>query len=183
MNETTTRRVVTGHTEAGLSTIVADGPSARIFDDLGQAGLIFEEIWHTTQTPALIDPVQTEADEPKLLLSPPPNGVRIRVLEIPPETDETDDADIDAVFEKVGAADAQVASTRHRSFHRTETIDFGIVMSGEVELLLDEGETTVRAGDIVVQRGTNHGWANRTDTPCRIAFVLIDGLFTGGLAP
>ena len=88
---------------------------------------------------------------------------------------------MDAVFENIGAADAKVDSDRHRSFHRTETIDFGIVLSGEIVLLLDEGETTVRQGDIVVQRGTNHGWANRTDQPCRIAFILIDGRCTDGL--
>jgi uncharacterized cupin superfamily protein len=66
--------------------------------------------------------------------------------------------------------------------HRTETIDYGIVLEGEVVLIVDEGETTVRAGDIVVQRGTNHGWANRTERNCRIAFVLIDGRFEGDLA-
>jgi uncharacterized cupin superfamily protein len=61
--------------------------------------------------------------------------------------------------------------------HRTETIDYGIVIEGEIVLILDEGETTVRAGEIVIQRGTNHGWANRTDRNCRIVFILIDGEF------
>ena len=61
--------------------------------------------------------------------------------------------------------------------HRTETIDYGIVLEGEITLIMDEGETVVRAGDIVIQRGTNHGWANRSDRNCRIAFILIDGQF------
>jgi uncharacterized cupin superfamily protein len=61
--------------------------------------------------------------------------------------------------------------------HRTETIDYGIVLDGEIVLIMDEGETTVRAGDIVIQRGTNHGWANRSNRPCRVCFVLIDGKF------
>lgn len=61
--------------------------------------------------------------------------------------------------------------------HRTETIDYGIVLEGEIVLIMDEGETTVRAGDIVIQRGTNHGWSNRSDRNCRIAFILIDGAF------
>ncbi|MGH8035279.1 MAG: cupin domain-containing protein, partial [Lysobacterales bacterium] len=65
--------------------------------------------------------------------------------------------------------------------HRTETVDYGIVLEGELVLIVDEGETTVRAGDIVVQRGTNHAWANRSDRPCRIAFILIDGVFASGL--
>ena len=61
--------------------------------------------------------------------------------------------------------------------HRTETIDYGIVLEGEIVLIMDEGETVVRAGDVVIQRGTNHGWANRSDQICRIAFILIDGAF------
>ena len=65
--------------------------------------------------------------------------------------------------------------------HRTETIDYGIVLEGELVLIMDEGETTVRAGDIVVQRGTNHGWANRSRANCRICFVLIDGAFDEAL--
>ena len=66
--------------------------------------------------------------------------------------------------------------------HKTETIDYGIVLEGELVLIMDVGETTVRAGDIVIQRGTNHGWANRSDKPCRIAFILIDGKFSDELA-
>lgn len=172
------RRVVTGHDADGRAIIVADGPPARIFDDLGEEGLVFQEIWHTTETPASIDRDRREADEAGLVLAPPRNGVRIRVLDVPPEAEG---ADMDAVFENIGAADAKVASDRHRSFHRTETVDFGIVLSGEIVLIMDEGETTVHSGEIVVQRGTNHGWVNRTDQPCRIAFILIDGQYTDGL--
>ncbi len=66
--------------------------------------------------------------------------------------------------------------------HRTETVDYGIVLEGEITLILDREERTVRAGDIVVQCGTNHGWANRSGAPCRVAFVLIDGTFDADLA-
>lgn len=172
------RRVVTGHDDANRAIIVADGPSSRVFDDLGEEGLVFHEIWHTTETPALIDRDTREADEPALSLAPPRQGVRIRVLDIPPDADG---ADMETVFDNIGAPDARVVSDRHRSFHRTETVDFGIVLCGEIVLLMDEGETTVRQGDIVIQRGTNHGWANRSGEPCRIAFVLIDGQYTDGL--
>jgi uncharacterized cupin superfamily protein len=85
----------------------------------------------------------------------------------------------------VGAADAAShtgAGSRHAHMHRTETIDYGIVLEGEIVLIMDEGETTVRAGDIVIQRGTNHGWANRSGKTCRIAFILIDGRFAPDLA-
>ena len=67
--------------------------------------------------------------------------------------------------------------SRHAFMHRTETVDYGIVLDGELVLIMDLGETIVRAGDIVIQRGTNHGWANRSDRNCRIAFILIDGKF------
>jgi uncharacterized cupin superfamily protein len=65
--------------------------------------------------------------------------------------------------------------------HRTESVDYGIVLEGEITLIVDKGETVVRAGDIVIQRGTNHAWANRSGKNCRIAFILIDGQFAGGL--
>ncbi len=67
--------------------------------------------------------------------------------------------------------------------HRTETIDYGIVLEGELTLVLDRGETTVRAGDIVVQQGTNHAWANRSGQRCRVAFVLVDARFGDCLQP
>jgi mannose-6-phosphate isomerase-like protein (cupin superfamily) len=172
------RRIVTGHDAEGTAIIVADGPPARVFDDLGEEGLVFHEVWHTSETPALIDRDRREADEDSLVLAPPANGVRIRVLDIPPEAEG---ADMDAVFENIGASDAKLESERHRSFHRTETIDFGIVLSGEIVLLMDEGETTVHPGEIVIQRGTNHGWMNRSNQPCRVAFILIDGQYTDGL--
>ena len=89
-------------------------------------------------------------------------------------------------FAEVGAGHASShggAGTRHAHMHRTETIDYGIVLEGEIVLILDEEETVCRQGDIVIQRGTNHGWANRSDRNCRIAFILIDGEFVDGLAP
>lgn len=173
------RRVVTGHNASNESIIVSDGPSGRIFDNLGQEGLVFQEIWNTRETPALINRDQREADEESLVLAPPPGGVRIRVLDIPPDSP---DENLDIVFDNIGAAHEKLDSERHPTWHRTETIDFGIVLSGEIVLLLDDGETTVGPGEIVVQRGTGHGWANRTDKPCRIVFVLIDGQFDDGLA-
>ena len=85
-----------------------------------------------------------------------------------------------AAFTEIGAADASshdAVQPRHAFMHRTETVDYGIVLEGEIMLILDESETLVRAGDIVIQRGTNHGWANRSGRNCRIAFILIDGAF------
>jgi uncharacterized cupin superfamily protein len=66
--------------------------------------------------------------------------------------------------------------------HRTETIDYGILISGELWLIVDEGETKLNVGDVVIQRGTNHAWANRSNKVARMAFILLDGKFDEGIA-
>jgi mannose-6-phosphate isomerase-like protein (cupin superfamily) len=181
------RRVVTGHDRAGNAIIQSDGPPGRI-QVVGDNGPTFYEIWNTREAPASIDRDGTEPAEARLTLTPPRHGTRIRVLDIPPETPE-EMAKVDAqtarrLFAEIGAASASThggSQTRHPYMHRTESIDYGIVLEGEITLIVDEGETTVRAGDIVVQRGTNHGWANRSGRNCRIAFILVDGVFADGL--
>jgi mannose-6-phosphate isomerase-like protein (cupin superfamily) len=180
------RRVVTGHDAAGRAIIQSDGPPERV-KVLSGHGPTFFEVWNTRNTPATIDRASGEPPEPGVILAPPRNGTRIRVLDIPPEGEglqQLDAARAREHFAEIGAADASTnaaGTARHPHMHRTETIDYGIVLEGEITLLVDEGETTVRAGDIVVQRGTNHGWANRSGQNCRIAFILIDGRFTDGL--
>lgn len=179
------RRIVTGHSPDGAAIIQEDGAAPRMQQIGGAIGPMFHEIWNTRATPAPIDPASGEPHEEGIVLAPPQNGTRIRVLDIPPEGDtlaELTEEERVAHFAEIGAGDAVAKSDRHAFMHRTETIDYGIVLEGEVVLIMDEGETTVRAGDIVIQRGTNHGWANRSNANCRIAFVLIDGAFTGGLA-
>jgi quercetin dioxygenase-like cupin family protein len=180
------RRIVTGHDEKGRSVIHSDAPPSRVQRVGGETGPTFFEVWNTRETPALIDRHSGEPPESGLVLAPPKNGTRIRVLDIPPETEETlrvDEAEARAHFESIGAGAASTyqAGASHPFMHRTETIDYGIVLEGELVLILDRGETTVRAGDIVVQRGTNHAWANRSGRNCRIAFILIDGQFVDGL--
>lgn len=180
------RRVVTGHDDSGRGIIQSDAAPTRVKVMSGN-GPTFYEIWNTREMPARIDRKSTEPLEENITLAPPKNGTRIRVLDIPPETDEMDRIDAAMArkhFAEIGAAEASTntgASSRHPHMHRTETVDYGIVLEGEVTLLVDEGEATVRAGDIVIQRGTNHGWANRSGSNCRIAFILIDGKFTDGL--
>jgi len=181
------RRIVTGHDAEGRAVIQEDAPPPRV-QRIGDAhGPIFYEVWNTVATPAPIDRASGEPAESGILLSPPKNGTRIRVLDIPPEDDSfaamTPEERV-AHFAEVGAADAAAdggTNSRHAFMHRTETIDYGIVLEGEIVLIMDEGETLVRAGDIVIQRGTNHGWANRSASNCRIAFILIDGRFEDGL--
>ena len=187
MNEAPVRRIVTGHDDQGRAVFLEDAAVPRVQRIGGPHGPLFFEVWNTTDTPAPLDPASGEPPETGIQLAPPRNGTRIRVLDIPP-----DDARLEALtpeeakahFAEVGAADASSHSgsgSKHAFMHRTETIDYGIVLEGELTLILDVGETVVRAGDIVIQRGTNHGWANRSGKHCRIAFILIDGHYTGGL--
>src|SRR5271168_4704025 len=174
------RRIVTGHNAAGRAIIQSDGVPDRV-QVLSRAGPTFFEIWNTRESPARIDRNSGAPAEDKLTLAPPAGGSRIRVLDIPPESAEF--ATIDAAtarkhFAEIGAPDVLTADhgpSRHPYMHRTQTIDYGIVLQGEITLIVDQGETLVRAGDIVVQRGTNHGWANRSGKNCRIAFILLDG--------
>jgi mannose-6-phosphate isomerase-like protein (cupin superfamily) len=184
MTQAPFRRIVTGHDADGNAIIQEDGPPPRAARIGGEHGPMFYEVWNTQETPARIDRASGEPPEEGIQLAPPANGTRIRVLDIPPEGDWVEGMsaeDIKAHFAEVGAADAPAAGSRHALMHRTETVDYGIVLEGEITLVMDIGETVVRAGDIVIQRGTNHGWANRSGHNCRIAFVLIDGQYEDGL--
>ncbi|MEI9810258.1 MAG: cupin domain-containing protein [Bacteroidota bacterium] len=125
----------------------------------------------------------TEGNEKGLVLPPPKGGTRIRVIEFPPEGEEIrklTGADASAKFKSMGGAGASTANedAPHPLMHRTKTVDYGIVLEGEITLVLDQEETTIYPGDIVVQNGTNHAWANRSDKICRMVFILIDGELT-----
>ena len=179
------RRVVTGHDRAGRSVIQEDGAPARVVTLGGESGTTFHELWNTRSTPAPIDRASGEPAEAGIALLPPEGGTRIRILDIPPD-DGTVAAlpreAVQALFEAIGAGHALAEDPPHPLMHRTETVDYGIVLEGELILIVDEGETIVRPGDIVVQRGTSHAWANRSDRNARIAFVLVDGAFEEDLA-
>lgn len=181
------RRIVTGHDAQGNAIIQEDGPPPRVQRIGGEIGPMFYEVWNTRETPAQIDRASGEPSEEGIKLAPPQNGTRIRVLDIPPEdtrmaTLTPEEAAAHFAEVGAGAASSHSAGSRHAMMHRTQTVDYGIVLEGELVLIVDDGETVVRAGDIVVQRGTNHGWANRSGRNCRIAFILIDGAYIDGLA-
>ncbi len=180
------RRVVTGHDSSGRAIVLSDAPPPRVLTNAAQPGLAFHEIWNTRTTPA---PISAQEDEPTWLhdgTAPPRNGTVIRIVDIPPEGDGAPDLDSDAasaVLASVGL-DAPGAKPhgRHPLMHRTRSIDYGIVLEGEIVLMLDDDDVVLRAGDIVVQRGTIHAWNNRSDAICRIAFILVDGVFDPALS-
>ena len=178
------RRVVTGHDKNGKSIVVSDGFAPAVRTSPARPGHYSTEIWKTEGAPA---PVGNEPDPttgPRQL-KPPKHGTVIRVSEMPPDSVALRNFDADAVkqhFKNFGQADASTYKEgAHPLMHRTETIDYGILLSGELTLVLDDSEVTLHPGDMIVQRGTNHAWSNRTDQPCIIAFILVDGEFGPGL--
>ena len=168
------RRVVTGHDKNGKSIVVLDGPPARsIGEDVG--GLF--ELWNTdgniinTQ-----DNIYRSDDE--IILSPPSNGSKFRYFQINPTPegipmDIMQDIAADA-FEKIGAAHHRIDTTKHPAMHKTETIDYIILLKGDVTLILDQEEVDIKPFDVVVQRGTNHAWVNNGSDPALLIAVLID---------
>ncbi len=150
---TAPRRIVTGHDASGRSVVVSDAPTPKTLD-IGTA--FFHELWATTAVPAPLDASEPEPTTRPLRTGPDAGGVVARFTEMSP-----------------GAA---------APMHRTESLDNGIVLDGETWLVLDDGsETRMTAGDVVVQRGTNHSWENRSDAVVRMAFVMIGATITDGV--
>lgn len=144
------RRVVTGHDEHGVSVFASDGPVPVV--RTAPDGAFFYEVWSTDSMPVPIPAAEPDPTLTAVTVPPVPSGTKIRINEFPP-----------------GAVSP---------VHRTQSVDYGIVLDGEVVLVLDESETVLGPGDVVVQRGTNHRWENRSGGTARMAFILVDGGFT-----
>jgi mannose-6-phosphate isomerase-like protein (cupin superfamily) len=179
-------RVVTGHNAQGHAVVASDGPLPTVVDIAAIPGTVFHEVWSTSQSPAMVDNGADPTLGP-LVLPPPQGGTRIRFVDIPPDTPEFlahGATRMHDAFSQVGDAAASTvkADSPHPLMHRTESVDYGVVMEGELTLVLDEGEVQLRPGSVVVQRGTNHAWANRSGASCRMLFVLVDGRFDASIA-
>jgi hypothetical protein len=172
------RRMVTGRDAPGRSVVISDGPTPNIFGPASDPGLI--NFWATFQSPAdYLDPADpAEGDIP---LHPAPAGVTFRFFRVPPESQfaHLEDAvrreGAARYYAKVGAAGAHVPDGRHPGFHRTESVDFIVLLEGEVTLMLDEDERTMKPFDVVIQRGTNHAWVNYGTTTALMLAVLVEG--------
>lgn len=161
-----TRRVVTGHRN-GKGTVLYDGPAPN--RKLRQAsGLVSTLLWVTDESPAQISGVSDRAER-EIGVAPPPLGSVFRVVEFPPHRKALSR---DAVLREMGLS-AQ-GESKHAGMHKTRSVDYAVVMEGEIDMILDDGEVHLASGDVLVQQGTDHAWVNRGERPCRIAFVLID---------
>jgi len=168
------RRIVTGHNEEGRSVITLDGPPARsIGEDVG--GLF--ELWNTDGNKIISTDNFDRADE-DIILSPPIGGTKFRYFQINPLPEGVPDEMMQEIaaeaFEKIGAAHHRVDTSKHPAMHKTETIDYIILLKGDVTLILDEEDVDLKPFDVVVQRGTNHAWVNNGTEPALLIAVLID---------
>lgn len=108
-------------------------------------------------------------------IAPPKAGTVFRIVDFAPEPESVARMDPNTMMKIVGAnAPAKGLPPRHPMMHRTRTLDYAIILSGEIDMLLDDSEVHLKAGDVIVQQATNHAWVNRGNAPCRVAFILMD---------
>jgi hypothetical protein len=171
------RRVVTGHDENGKAIFLFDGDAPNQIQSPGRP-TVSTLLWVTGETPAKLS--DTDNADREIGITPPLGGSILRVLEISPDTEnsaeETDRLIEDMLREQSGNPQPGIhraPSTRATGMHRTESVDYGLVLEGEIDLILDDTETHLVAGDIVVMQGTYHAWSNRSGKTCMMAFILI----------
>ncbi len=181
------RRIVTGHNAHGRSIVTEDQFAPSAHTNPKRVGYHLTQLWITDQTPAFVGNEEDPTARP-LKLEPPKNGSVVRIIEFGPEGDWLERINVDDTKVAWGALGTQTASTnqtgkaKHPFMHRTQSVDYALVLEGEITLVLDEEDVVMREGDFLVERGTNHAWANRSGKPCRMLFVLIDGKFDPEIA-
>lgn len=173
------RRVVVVD-ENDRSKAVADGPSPDVHTDPARPGFSSTRIWVTDRTPCRLKGVHESLDAPHTL-EPPSGGSVCRVVTFPPDDvwwGKVGAKDVQSYFASMGSLGASTYSPRapHPYMQRTRTLDFCLVLEGEITLVLDTAKVQLKAGDTVVQRGTNHAWSNRSGKPCTIAFSSHDAV-------
>ena len=181
------RRVVTGHDEHGKAVVISDGAAPFVHTAAARPGYASTDIWRTADVPA---PIVAQPEDPTpgpRRQLPGKRGTVVRINRLEPESEALRNLSPEESRKVFAALGNESASThgktgRHPMMHRTETIDYAIVLQGEVTMLLDDSEVLLKTGDVLVQCGTNHAWSNRSKSPCVIAFVLIDGEFDPALA-
>jgi quercetin dioxygenase-like cupin family protein len=154
------RRIVTGHDSSGASTVLSDGPPPQHHQMHGpEIGANFYEIWSTTRSVPLLTAAETREPNERDFTIMPIAGHLLRIIEVlPPQQ-----------------------GGKRTVMHRTQTLDYVVVIEGEAVLILEDGEVLLNKGDVVVQRGTNHAWENRSDNVARMAFFHIAAVFSEDL--
>ncbi len=169
------RRVVTGHNANGKSVFLFDGP-APVTHTRGPGSAFSTELWETRGAPA-DNSGSEDATQHPYRLPPPKTGSVFRVISYPPDSERLAALERERAAHDDGSGRAAALDRghpRHPGFHKTNSVDYALVLSGEIYALMDEGEVLLRTGDVLVQRGTNHAWSNRGSVPAVVAFVLVD---------
>jgi mannose-6-phosphate isomerase-like protein (cupin superfamily) len=172
------RRIVTIDDNAGQSTAIQDGPAPDVRRDPARPGFMSTRIWLTDRAPPRIGAFADPTLGPHTL-EPPKNGSVCRIVTFPPDASfkgKIGAAEVAAYFNAMGSPGASTYSAKapHPYMQKTRTLDFCLVLEGEITLVLDTEEVQLKAGDTVVQRGTNHAWSNRSDRSCVIAISSHD---------
>jgi mannose-6-phosphate isomerase-like protein (cupin superfamily) len=172
------RRIVTVDGEDGRSKTIADGPSPDVLVDPARPGFSSSRVWVTDRTPARINGVSETLHLPHTL-EPPHGGSVCRIVTVPPDASwkgRIGAKEVREYFKAAGSPGASTGSPKapHPYMQKTQTLDFCLVLEGEITLVLDQQEVRLATGDTVVQRGTNHAWSNRASRPCRIAISSHD---------
>lgn len=180
------RRVVTGHDKDGRAVVISDGPAPFVHVNPDDPDWYSTDIWRMNETPAQIVATPQETTLGPRRQLPAKGGTVIRINHFSPEPDAVrrmTPEDSRRAFAALGNEKAATFGKggRHPLMHRTETIDYAIVLSGAITMVLDDRDVELKAGDVVVQCGTNHAWSNRSGAPCIVAFILIDGEFEPAL--
>jgi len=175
------RRIVCIDNEDGKSEAISDAPAPDVRIDPARPGFASTRIWVTDATPARIKGIRDTLHLPHTL-EPPTRGSVCRIVTFPPDAvfrGKVGAREIEAYFRAMGSPQASTYSVKaaHPYMQQTQTLDFCLVLEGEITLVLDTEEVSLKAGDTVIHRGTNHAWSNRSDAPCVIAISSHDGVF------
>jgi mannose-6-phosphate isomerase-like protein (cupin superfamily) len=169
------RRVVTCKNPSGKAVAMIDAPATSVHQR-AEMGVTNTLLWVTDSVPADLSTAEDAATR-KVGIAPPPGGTIFRIVEFATQKEITADYESRLkMMQAIGLAPEGPSRERPRDpgMHRTRTIDYAVILSGEIDMLLDDSEVHLKAGDVVVQRGTNHAWVNRGNAPCQVAFILLD---------
>jgi mannose-6-phosphate isomerase-like protein (cupin superfamily) len=166
-----TRRIVTGHDSQGKAVVLFDSALEAKQRSAGGNGMTL--LWVTSESP--VDAaVSADRSQTHVGVPPPANGTVFRIVDFAPLSPQSAPVDHEQIPRAMGIDPATQGYARHANTHRTKTIDYAIILEGEIDMLLDDSAIHVKAGDVLVQQATNHAWVNNGTKPCRIASILID---------
>ncbi|HZQ00613.1 MAG TPA: cupin domain-containing protein [Reyranella sp.] len=175
------RRVVTGHDKNGKSVFIMDGKAPNVLEMASMPGVALTDLWRTKSSPAS-NSGNADAATGKIKLEPPSTGTILRIVEFPPDSKWRKSADASKAFASIDAGGAPDRASSDAMMHATATVDYIIVLKGEIYAILDKGEKLLKQGDVLIQRGTNHSWSVRGKEPAVVAAILVGANPVGRLS-